>query len=112
MALASASSRALSYADTDASSSSIIVDDAETRRRARGGSDRPPRLGAGVARGSARGAAHVGIELLLDGTLVDEPGAGPAYLAALRSAAAPRDAHGTPGTIPPDPWRNWQTQGT
>lgn len=40
----------------------------------------------GVGRGGARGAAHVAVELLLDGALVAEPGAGPSYLAAIARA--------------------------
>jgi len=38
---------------------------------------------AGVARGPARGAAHAGVELLLDGVLVEDAAAADAYLAAL-----------------------------
>jgi acyl carrier protein phosphodiesterase len=40
----------------------------------------------GLARGPARGAAHVGLELLLDGTLVGEAPTARAYLAALGAA--------------------------
>jgi hypothetical protein len=43
---------------------------------------------AGLARGPARGAAHVGIELLFDGALVGDPRADAAYVDAL--VAAPR----------------------
>ncbi len=46
----------------------------------------------GVAHGPARAAAHVGIELLLDGFVVEEPGLRNAYAAAL--AVAPRTALG------------------
>jgi hypothetical protein len=42
---------------------------------------------AGVARGAARGAAHVGWELLLDGVLLDRPEARAAYLACLDEPA-------------------------
>ena len=42
----------------------------------------------GVANGSARAAAHVGIELLLDGTLVTDDRAGDLYVQALRDAEA------------------------
>ena len=41
----------------------------------------------GVARGSARGAAHVGVELLLDGVLADDGQAQRAYRDALTEAA-------------------------
>ena len=44
----------------------------------------------GVARGSARGAAHVGIELLLDGVLADDRSARRAYSDALVEADGPR----------------------
>jgi hypothetical protein len=42
---------------------------------------------AGVGRGPARGAAHVGWELLLDGVLLERPGVRAAYLAALDGPA-------------------------
>src|SRR5690349_2172388 len=42
---------------------------------------------AGVGRGGARAAAHVGIELLLDGVLLDDGVARTAYLGALRTEA-------------------------
>jgi len=42
----------------------------------------------GVARGPARGAAHVGVELLLDGALVGDATADGAYLGALANAPA------------------------
>lgn len=41
----------------------------------------------GVRRGSARAAAHVGIELLLDGVLLEDPAARDAYLRALGAEA-------------------------
>lgn len=41
---------------------------------------------AGLGRGPARGAAHVGIELLCDGALVDDPHAQASYLGALEAA--------------------------
>ncbi|MGH0030529.1 MAG: hypothetical protein ACQGVC_12110 [Myxococcota bacterium] len=41
---------------------------------------------AGVSRGAARGAAHVGVELLLDGALVGDADRDAAYRAALASA--------------------------
>lgn len=41
----------------------------------------------GVPRGAARGAAHVGIELLLDGALVGDAGVCESYVAALRAGA-------------------------
>jgi len=40
-------------------------------------------MARGVARGPARGAAHVGFELCLDGALLGEAGGAEAYLAAL-----------------------------
>jgi hypothetical protein len=40
----------------------------------------------GLARGPARGAAHVGVELLLDGALVGDACSDAAYLAALEGA--------------------------
>ncbi len=43
---------------------------------------------AGLERGPARGAAHVGIELLLDGALLAEPSGHAPYLAALAAAPA------------------------
>ncbi|MEZ4404518.1 MAG: hypothetical protein R3B06_31145 [Kofleriaceae bacterium] len=49
--------------------------DAEARLTARG-----------VRKGPTRAAAHVGVELLLDGVLLDEPGYRRAYLAALGHA--------------------------
>jgi hypothetical protein len=50
---------------------------------------------AGLPRGPARGAAHVAVELLLDGVLVErEPAAGPLYLAALDAAPAHGAVHG------------------
>lgn len=42
----------------------------------------------GVSRGPARGAAHVGVELLLDGALLGDATADGAYLAALGDAPA------------------------
>lgn len=45
---------------------------------------------AGVARGPALGAAHVGVELLLDGELTRDDGAAEHYLAALACAADAR----------------------
>jgi hypothetical protein len=42
----------------------------------------------GLARGPARGAAHVGIELLFDGALVGDPHADAAYVSALGAAPA------------------------
>jgi len=42
----------------------------------------------GVSRGPARGAAHVGVELLLDGALLGDATADDAYLAALADAPA------------------------
>lgn len=60
----------------------------------------------GVARGSARAVAHVGVEILLDGELSKQGGAAPAYLAALRSFAelsidwrAPADALAARGLV-------------
>jgi len=47
-------------------------------------------VAAGVARGPARGAAHVGFELCLDGTLLGEAGAAAAYREALAAGADPR----------------------
>lgn len=47
--------------------------------------------GAGITRGTARAVAHVGLELLLDGLLVEQadgPGEGP-YREALRQALSP-----------------------
>lgn len=41
----------------------------------------------GVERGSARAAAHVGVELLLDGTLVSDARTGDLYVRALAAAA-------------------------
>jgi hypothetical protein len=46
-------------------------------------------IGAGVARGPARGAAHVGFELCLDGALLDEAGAARSYRGALAVGADP-----------------------
>ncbi len=43
--------------------------------------------GRGLRRGPAWGAAHVGIELLFDGTLVHDEAVGALYLSALRAAA-------------------------
>ncbi len=43
----------------------------------------------GVGRGGALGAAHIGVELLLDGALVADPAAGALYESALRAAADP-----------------------
>ena len=53
---------------------------------------------AGCARGPRRAASHIGVELLLDGVLVDEPGYRAAYLAGLghRPALRWRDADGEP----------------
>jgi hypothetical protein len=48
----------------------------------------------GLARGPARGAAHVGIELLFDGALVGDPSADAAYVSALAAAPALRHAIG------------------
>jgi len=45
---------------------------------------------SGVARGPARAVAHVGLELLLDGFLVGEPGLPEAYLAAVEAMAPTR----------------------
>jgi hypothetical protein len=47
-------------------------------------------LALGVARGPARAVAHVGVELLLDGAFVDEPGAVAAYLGALADGPSAR----------------------
>jgi hypothetical protein len=44
----------------------------------------------GVARGPARGVAHVGFELCLDGALLDEAGGAAAYRDALAAGADPR----------------------
>src|SRR4051812_36922053 len=44
----------------------------------------------GVARGGARGAAHVGIELLLDGVLATETAARAAYVRSLADAESTR----------------------
>jgi hypothetical protein len=51
---------------------------------------------AGCARGPRRAVAHIGVELLLDGVLVDEPGYRAAYLAGLahRPALRWRDPDG------------------
>src|SRR5450432_473724 len=38
---------------------------------------------AGVSRGPMRGVSHVAVELILDGTLIDDPVAQAAYLAAI-----------------------------
>ncbi len=46
--------------------------------------------GLGLARGMSRGAAHVAVELLIDGALVLDPHAARAYGAALDAAADPR----------------------
>jgi hypothetical protein len=46
-------------------------------------------IAAGVARGPARGAAHVGFELCLDGALLDESGAADAYAGALAAGSDP-----------------------
>ncbi len=46
---------------------------------------------AGLDRGPARGAAHVGVELLLDGALLAEPDACAGYLAAIEAARAAAD---------------------
>jgi hypothetical protein len=46
-------------------------------------------MAAGVARGPARGAAHVGFELCLDGALLDEAGGAGAYRGALAAGADP-----------------------
>ncbi len=42
----------------------------------------------GVSRGPMRAVAHVGVELLLDGTLIEDAGAGARYLAALAHPVA------------------------
>jgi hypothetical protein len=47
---------------------------------------------AGLPRGPARGAAHVGVELLLDGALLEEPRACTGYLAAIGTARAVADS--------------------
>jgi len=47
---------------------------------------------AGLARGSARAVAHVGVEILLDGVLADERAARRAYLTAIGEAAARPEA--------------------
>jgi hypothetical protein len=44
----------------------------------------------GVRRGPARAVAHVGLELLMDGFLVDRPGVADAYLAAIMEAEPSR----------------------
>jgi len=44
----------------------------------------------GVRRGPARAVAHVGLELLLDGFLVERPGVADAYLAAIAEAGPRR----------------------
>lgn len=44
----------------------------------------------GVARGGARGAAHVAVELVLDGALLDDSGACDRYLAAVELTASIR----------------------
>lgn len=46
--------------------------------------------GRGVSRGPARAVAHVGLELLIDGFLVDESGLPEAYLAAVEAMAPAR----------------------
>lgn len=46
----------------------------------------------GLARGSARAVAHVGVELLLDGAFAQEEPANEAYLSALDCALTPRVA--------------------
>jgi hypothetical protein len=50
----------------------------------------------GCARGPRRATAHIGVELLLDGVLVDEPGYRMSYLAGLEHDAVPhwRDPDG------------------
>ena len=60
---------------------------AEFRRLYRDGARALEELGLG--RGPARGAAHVAVELLLDGELLEQPGAQAAYLAALEAASRP-----------------------
>jgi hypothetical protein len=54
--------------------------------------------GAGCARGPRRAVSHIGVELLLDGVLVDEPGYRAAYLAGLAHEPALRwrDPEGGP----------------
>jgi hypothetical protein len=47
-------------------------------------------IGSGVARGGARGAAHVGIELFLDGVLAEDARARAAYTRSLVDADASR----------------------
>jgi len=61
----------------------------------------------GLSRGMARGSAHVAIELLLDGTLVLDPGAARAYGHALEAAFDPA----VDGAIgwPADARPRWQT---
>ena len=51
---------------------------------------------AGCARGPRRAVSHIGVELLLDGVLIDEPGYRAAYLAGLahRPALRWREAEG------------------
>ncbi|MCE2391120.1 MAG: hypothetical protein J4G09_06495 [Proteobacteria bacterium] len=60
----------------------------------------------GLGRGPARGAAHVGVELLLDGELLDQPGAQTAYLDALRAASRPELARAIHWRSP-DAARRW-----
>jgi hypothetical protein len=57
---------------------------------------------AGVPRGSARAAAHVGIELFLDGVLSTEPGARQAYARSLVNAES---------TGAPFVWRDAPSEG-
>ena len=61
----------------------------------------------GVSRGAARGAAHVGIELLLDGVLVDDAQVCERYAAAL-DVGADRALRATLRWHPDDGDRRWQ----
>ncbi len=61
----------------------------------------------GVSRGAARGAAHVGIELLLDGVLVDDARVRERYAAAL-DAGADRALRATLRWDADDGDRRWQ----
>src|SRR5688572_26217835 len=60
----------------------------------------------GVDRGPARGAAHVGFELCLDGALLDQPGAIALYLAGIEIGRGPL---AVAFDWPPERQGRWQT---
>jgi hypothetical protein len=62
-------------------------------------------LARGVERGPARGAAHVGFELCLDGALLDEPGAAALYLSGIEIGRGP--LRGAFDWRPPEGLERW-----